>query len=361
MLLWMKDTMLTIYISNYNLVYSILFRGVASLLSAFFIVLGTGRYIITRLHDLRCFQIIRTNGPASHSLKQGTPTMGGIIILLSAIISVILWSDLSNLYVWYTLFILIAYGFLGLIDDLFKIKRKNTAGLSILYKYSWQSFIALVLIIFIFTYQFYSINMVSWEFFLKKLILQLDLWSVLLAYFVLVGTSNSVNLSDGLDGLAIIPVVLIASGLAIIAWITSNAYLANNLHILYIAHVKELVVVCAAIIGSGLGLLWFNTYPAQIFMGDTGSLAFGGVIGLIAILLHQEFLLLIMGGIFIIESLSVIFQVSYFKCFKKRIFKMAPIHHHFELKGYSEPKIVVRFWIVSFILVCISLFIFTIK
>lgn len=361
MFLWIMDMIFTTRINNCSVIYSVLLRGVSSLLLAFFVFLSIGNYIITRLHVFRFFQIIRSCGPASHVVKKNTPTMGGVIILLSVTISVIMWSDLSNLYVWHVLCIFLAYGILGLIDDLYKIKRKNADGLQVLYKYFWQSFIALVSIFFIFICKYNFLHINSFELCFKKLIFQLDFWSILLAYFVLVGTSNAVNLSDGLDGLAVVPVVLILSGLAIIAWASSSVYYSNHLNILYISDVKELIIVCAAIIGSGLGFLWFNAYPAQIFMGDTGSLAFGGAIGLITILLHQEFLLLIMGGLFVIESFSVILQVSFFKFFKKRIFKMAPIHHHFELKGYLEPKIVVRFWILSFILVCLSLVIFMVK
>lgn len=362
MLFWIKNTIFIKYIGQYNFIDSILFYGIASLLLSFFMVLVIGRYVIIQLRDRCFFQIIRLNGPKSHLLKQNIPTMGGIIILLSVTTSIMICADLSNICVWYVLFILFAYGILGLIDDLYKIKKKNTDGLSVSYKYFWQSCIALILIALIFIYQLYQdTNVGDRECFCKNIIFQLDFWDILLAYFVIVGTSNSVNLSDGLDGLAIVPIILITAGLAVIAWISSDLYYSKYLHVSYISHAKALIIVCAVIIGSGLGFLWFNAYPAQIFMGDTGSLAFGGAIGLIAILLHQEFLLLIMGGVFVIETLSVILQVGFFKFFKKRIFKMAPIHHHFEIQGYLEPKIVVRFWITSFILVCLSLLIFMIK
>lgn len=358
MLLWIRDIICSVYDYKYSFINSILFRGIASLLLSFFIFLGSGHYVINRLCALRLFQVIRSNGPASHILKKETPTMGGVIILLSVALSVIVWSDLSNVYVWYMLFIFIAYGILGLVDDLLKIQKKNTVGLSVLHKYFWQSFIAVVFIVMTYVFKFNNINMICYGSFFKEIIFQLDFWNIILIYFVLVGTSNAVNLSDGLDGLAVIPVALIISGLAIIAWLSSNVHYSNDLRIVYICNAKELIIICSAVIGAGLGFLWFNTYPAQIFMGDTGALAFGGTIGLIAVLLHQEFLLLIMGGTLIIESISVILQVGYFKVFKKRIFKMAPIHHHFELQGCPEPKIVIRFWIISFLLVCISLVIF---
>lgn len=358
MLFYLKDIALFVYFAKCSVLHSVLFRGIGSLLLSFFIFLSIGFYIINRLHDFHCFQIIRLNGPKSHILKKGTPTMGGIIIILSIIISIVIWCDLSNVYVWCILLTIVAYGFLGLIDDFFKIKRKNTVGLNILCKYGWQSFIALILIVVVHMCQCYIKHIDFFDFFFKKMIFQLDCWVIILAYFTLVGTSNSVNLSDGLDGLAIIPVMCIVSGFIIISLVTSNVCYSNYLNILYVSATKELVIVCSAIIGSGLGFLWFNTYPAQIFMGDTGALALGGTIAVIAIFLHQELLLLVMGSVLVIESLSVILQVFSFKIFKRRIFKMAPIHHHFEIQGYSEPKIVVRFWIISFISVCIGLALF---
>lgn len=361
MLLWVIDAISNFSAYKHNFFYSVLFRGLSSFLLAFFVFLSIGRYIINQLHNFCIFQIIRFNGPKSHLLKQDIPTMGGIIVLLSVTISVVILGDLSNIHVWLALFTFFAYGLLGLIDDLYKVKRKKTNGLSISCKFFWQSLIALILIIGILLSKNNNLDTISWSFLLKKLIFQLDFWSIILAYFVFVGTSNAVNLSDGLDGLAIGPVILILLGLSALTWVSSSLFYSNRLHILYIANIRELIIVCAAIIGAGLGFLWFNAYPAQIFMGDTGALACGGVIGLITILLHQEFLLLIMGGTLVLESISVILQVICFKFFKKRIFKMAPIHHHFELKGYPEPKIVIRFWIISSILVCCSLIIFIVK
>lgn len=307
------------------------------------------------LNDLQIFQIIRVTGPQSHIIKKNTPVMGGVVILISIFVSVIMCVDLSNWYVWFVLLILIMYGILGLVDDLLKIKRKNTNGLNVLHKYFWQSLIALILMIsiFIFNKDILSTQLVIP--FVTSVMPTLGIWYIILAYFVIVGMSNAVNISDGLDGLAIVPVILIASGLAVIACITSNEYIANCLHIPYIRYSEELIIVCVAIVGAGLGFLWFNTYPAQIFMGDVGSLSLGGVIGLIAVFLRQECLLFIMGSIFLVEIMSVILQVGYFKFFGRRIFKMAPIHHHFELKGCPEPRIVVRFWIISFLLVLIGL------
>ncbi|WP_331828410.1 phospho-N-acetylmuramoyl-pentapeptide-transferase [Candidatus Blochmannia sp. SNP] len=355
MLFWLIKDISVLYSFNFNIICHLTFRVIASLLSALFISLGISSYIIKRFHNLRFFQIVRENGPEAHIQKQGTPTMGGIIILLSIFIVIIMWADLSNLYVWYVSFILITYGILGLIDDLLKIKRKSTAGLSALHKYFWQSLIALTLIITMFALDH---NIVSTQLvvpFCKNFMPQLGVWYIVLAYFVVVGTSNAVNLSDGLDGLAIMPIILITAGLAVIASITSDIYFSHCLHIPYLALSGELIIVCAAIIGSGIGFLWFNTYPAQIFMGDVGSLSLGGTLGIISVLLHQECLLLIMGGVFVIETISVILQISYFKLFGKRIFKMTPIHHHFELKGCPEPRLIVRFWIISLILVLFGL------
>lgn len=355
MLFWIIEFISDLYFFKFDLNYSVIFRGVFSLFCALFISLGIGQYVIKWLRNLDCLQSIRSDGPISHLLKQDTPTMGGIIMLISVIISILIWSDLSNMYVWYVLFIFVTYGILGLMDDLFKVNRKNSVGLSMLNKYIWQSLIAIILVVEIFISRFNNINNIFILSSCHNTLYQLNVWSMLLAYFVIVSASNSVNLSDGLDGLAIVPVVFVAVGLGIIAWITSNIYFSNYFQLDYIYHAKELVIICASIIGSGLGFLWFNTYPARIFMGDMGSLSFGGAIGVISVLLKQEYLLLIMGGVFVIETLSVILQIGFFKILKKRVFRMAPLHHHFELKGSPEPRIIVRFWIVSAILVLIGL------
>lgn len=320
-----------------------------------FISLVLGSYIIVWSRNLCFFQIIRFNGPKSHILKQGTPIMGGLVILISIFTSVIICANLSNLYVWYVLLILIAYGVLGLIDDILKIKRKNTHGINILYKYFWQSFIALILIVTIFICNKDNIPMQLVIPCVTSSMPELGIWYFVLAYFVIVGTSNAVNLSDGLDGLVIVPIMLIVLGLSVVAYITNSEFFAHYFHLPYIRDSGELIIICVAIFGSGIGFLWFNTYPAQIFMGDVGSLSLGAAIGTIAVFLRQECLLLIMGGLFVIETISVILQIGYFKLFRKRIFKMAPIHHHFELQNCPEPRIIVRFWIVSVVLVLIGL------
>jgi phospho-N-acetylmuramoyl-pentapeptide-transferase len=266
-----------------------------------------------------------------------------------------MWAYPSNPYVWCVLFVLVGYGIVGFVDDYRKVVRKDTKGLIARWKYFWQSVIALAV-----AFTMYAIgkDTPATELvvpFFKDIMPQLGLLYILLSYFVIVGTSNAVNLTDGLDGLAIMPTVFVAAGFALVAWATGNMNFANYLHIPYLRHAGELVIVCTAIVGAGLGFLWFNTYPAQVFMGDVGSLALGGALGTIAVLLRQEFLLVIMGGVFVVETLSVILQVGSFKLRGQRIFRMAPIHHHYELKGWPEPRVIVRFWIISLMLVLIGL------
>ncbi|AIN47439.1 phospho-N-acetylmuramoyl-pentapeptide-transferase [Candidatus Palibaumannia cicadellinicola] len=352
-----------VFVANYfvgfysilNLFSYLTFRAIVSLLTALCISLLIGKSLIAWLEKLQIRQVVRNNGPDSHSIKCGTPTMGGLMILLSIIISVLIWTSLSNPYVWCVLFVLIGYGIIGLIDDYRKVIHNNSKGLMARWKYFWQSVIALAVACTMFTF---GNNTTATQLvvpFFKDIIPQLGLWYVLLTYFAIVGASNAVNLTDGLDGLAIMPAVLVAAGLALVAWATGNINFSIYLHIPYISFAGELVVVCTAIVGAGLGFLWFNTYPAQVFMGDVGALALGGALGTIAVLLRQEFLLLIMGGVFVVETLSVILQVSLFKLRRKRLFRMAPIHHHYELKGCPEPRVIVRFWIISLMLVLIGL------
>ena len=277
------------------------------------------------------------------------------MILTAIVISVLLWAYPSNPYVWCVLVVLVGYGVIGFVDDYRKVVRKDTKGLSARWKYFWMSVIALGVA--------FALYLVGKDTpatqlvvpFFKDVMPQLGLFYILLAYFVIVGTGNAVNLTDGLDGLAIMPTVFVAGGFALVAWATGNMNFASYLHIPYLRHAGELVIVCTAIVGAGLGFLWFNTYPAQVFMGDVGSLALGGALGIIAVLLRQEFLLVIMGGVFVVETLSVILQVGSFKLRGQRIFRMAPIHHHYELKGWPEPRVIVRFWIISLMLVLIGL------
>ena len=283
------------------------------------------------------------------------PGMGGIMILTAITVSVLLWAYPSNPYVWCVLTVLIGYGIIGFVDDYRKVVRKDTKGLIARWKYFWMSVIALGVA---FALYLAGKDTPATELvvpFFKDVMPQLGLFYILLAYFVIVGTGNAVNLTDGLDGLAIMPTVFVAAGFALVAWATGNMNFANYLHIPYLRHAGELVIVCTAIVGAGLGFLCFNTSPAQVFMGDVGSLALGGALGIIAVLLRQEFLLVIMGGVFVVETLSVILQVGSFKLRGQRIFRMAPIHHHYELKGWPEPRVIVRFWIISLMLVLIGL------
>ncbi|PHM26943.1 phospho-N-acetylmuramoyl-pentapeptide-transferase [Xenorhabdus budapestensis] len=354
MLVWLAEYLVKYY-TGFNVFSYLTFRAIVGLLTALFIALWMGPTLIAYLQKLQIGQVVRNDGPESHFSKRGTPTMGGLLILFSITISVLLWARLDNLYVWCVLVVLLGYGIVGFVDDYRKVVRKDTKGLIARWKYFWQSVLALGV-----AFTMYSIGKDTPATqlvvpFFKEVMPQLGLLYILLTYFVIVGTSNAVNLTDGLDGLAIMPTVLVAAGFALVAWATGNVNFANYLHIPYLSRAGELVIVCTSIVGAGLGFLWFNTYPAQVFMGDVGSLALGGALGTIAVLLRQEFLLVIMGGVFVVETLSVILQVGSFKLRGQRIFRMAPIHHHYELKGWPEPRVIVRFWIISLMLVLIGL------
>ncbi|EPL9571515.1 phospho-N-acetylmuramoyl-pentapeptide-transferase [Providencia rettgeri] len=354
MLVWLAE-MLVHKFSVLNVFSYLTFRAIVGLLTALAIALWMGPHLIAYLQKMQIGQVVRSEGPESHFSKRGTPTMGGLLILFSITVSVLLWARLDNPYVWCVLLVLIGYGIVGFVDDYRKVVRKDTRGLIARWKYFWQSVIALVV-----AFSMYAIGKDTPATqlvvpFFKDVMPQLGMLYILLTYFVIVGTSNAVNLTDGLDGLAIMPTVFVAAGFALVAWATGNVNFAGYLHIPFLPHAGELVIVCTAIVGAGLGFLWFNTYPAQVFMGDVGSLALGGALGTIAVLLRQEFLLVIMGGVFVVETLSVILQVGSFKLRGQRIFRMAPIHHHYELKGWPEPRVIVRFWIISLMLVLIGL------
>lgn len=353
MLVWLAEHLVQFY-SGFNVFSYLTFRAIVSLITALFLSLWMGPRLIAWLQKLQIGQVVRNDGPESHFSKRGTPTMGGLIILTSITISVLMWAYPSNPDVWCVLFVLVGYGIVGFIDDYRKVVCKDTKGLIARWKYFWQSVIALAVAFTMFAVGKDTPATQLVVPFFKDIMPQLGLWYVLLAYFVIVGTSNAVNLTDGLDGLAIMPTVFVATGLALVAWATGNMNFACYLHIPYVRFAGELVVVCTAIVGAGLGFLWFNTYPAQVFMGDVGSLSLGGALGTIAVLLRQEFLLLIMGGVFVVETFSVILQVGSFKLRGQRIFRMAPIHHHYELKGCPEPRVIVRFWIISLMLVLIG-------
>lgn len=354
MLMWLAEY-LTQFYSGFNVFSYLTFRSILGVLTALMLSLYFGPKLIRRLQLMQIGQTVRDDGPESHLSKSGTPTMGGILILGSIFASTLLWADLSNRYVLVTLFVIGSLGVVGFIDDYRKVVRKNTDGLIARWKYFWQSVIALTAGAFLFYSAALSQETALVVPFFKEVMPQLGLFYIVMAYFVIVGTSNAVNLTDGLDGLAIVPTILVAGAFAFIAYVTSNVNFANYLHIPYIPEASELVVLCTAIVGAGLGFLWFNTYPAQVFMGDVGSLALGGALGIIAVLVRQELVLVIMGGVFVMEALSVILQVGSYKLRGQRIFRMAPIHHHYELKGWPEPRVIVRFWIISVVLVLAGL------
>jgi phospho-N-acetylmuramoyl-pentapeptide-transferase len=298
---------------------------------------------------------VRDDGPQSHLSKSGTPTMGGLLILAAIVVSGLLWADLTNRYVLVTLTVVVAYGIIGFVDDYRKVIRKDSKGLIARWKYFWQSVVALGVAFYLYSSATLPAETSLLVPFFKEVFPQLGAFFIIITYFAIVGTSNAVNLTDGLDGLAIVPTILVAGAFAIFAYVTGNANFAEYLNIPHIPLTSELVIVCTAMVGAGLGFLWFNTYPAQVFMGDVGSLALGGTLGVLAVLVRQELVLIIMGGVFVIETLSVILQVGSYKLRGQRIFRMAPIHHHYELKGWPEPRVIVRFWIISIILVLVGL------
>ena len=354
MLVWLAE-FLTQYINAFNVFSYLTFRAILGVLTALLLSLYFGPKLIAALQRLQIGQTVRNDGPESHFSKKGTPTMGGLLILGSIAISTLLWADLTNKYVWVVLFVLVSFGWIGFVDDYRKVIRKDPKGLIARWKYFWQSLFAIATAAFLYFTAERPAETALLVPFLKDVMPQLGLLFLALSYFVIVGTSNAVNLTDGLDGLAIVPTIMVAAAFAIIAYASGNVNFSGYLNIPYLPYASELVVVCAALIGAGLGFLWFNTYPAQVFMGDVGSLALGAVLGVIAILVRQEIVLFIMGGVFVMETLSVILQVGSYKLRGQRIFRMAPIHHHYELKGWPEPRVIVRFWILSIIFVLVGL------
>ncbi len=331
------------------------FRSILACITALVICLVVGRPMIRRLTALKVGQTIRDDGPQSHLSKAGTPTMGGAMILVSIFLSTVFWGDLSNAFVWLVLIVTIGFGVIGGYDDYLKLVHKNSKGLSAKKKYGLQSIIAIVAALYLFFTADSSVHTQLVVPFAKDLVINLSWFFPILAYFVIVGTSNAVNLTDGLDGLAIMPTVLVSGALGIFAYASGNIAFSTYLAIPYVPGVGEIAVFASAIVGAGLGFLWFNAYPAEVFMGDIGALSLGAALGVMAVVVRQELALLIMGGIFVAETVSVILQVGYFKMTGKRIFRMAPLHHHFELLGWPEPKVIVRFWIISVVLVLVGL------
>lgn len=331
------------------------FRGILAALTSLFLSLWWGPAVIRKLAEFKG-QPIRTDGPQSHFSKAGTPTMGGALILIAVTASTLLWGDLRNKYVWVVLLTMLAFGLIGWYDDWIKIAKRDPNGLKSRWKYLLQSIFGLVAGLYLYLWADVPAATTFYVPLFKSVALPLaGISFVAIAYFWIVGFSNAVNLTDGLDGLAIMPTVLVACALGIFAYASGNAVFSNYLQIPPVPGAGELVIICAAIAGAGLGFLWFNTYPAMVFMGDIGALALGAALGAIAVIVRQELVLVIMGGIFVVETLSVMIQVASFKLTGKRVFRMAPIHHHFELKGWPEPRVIVRFWIISVILVLVGL------
>jgi len=354
MIVWLAE-LLSSHFSFLNVLTYLSVRTVMAVLTALVFSLWIGPKLIRFLQRLQIGQVVRNDGPESHLSKSGTPTMGGIMILAAITFSSLLWARLDNHYVWIVLITTLAFGLIGFMDDYFKVVRKNSDGLIARWKYFWQSVTALTLGIVLFFTATSPAELTFVMPFFKSYMPFLGLAFIPLVYFTVVGSSNAVNLTDGLDGLAIMPTVMVAAAFALIAYLTSHVNYAHYLYIPYIPKASELVIVCGTVVGAGLGFLWFNTYPAQVFMGDVGSLALGALLGVIAVLVRQEILLVIMGGIFVLETVSVILQVGSYKLRKQRIFRMAPIHHHYEKKGWPEPRVIVRFWIITIILVLVGL------
>lgn len=354
MLKWLAHY-LSEYIRFFHVFDYITFRTILSALFSLLITLSLGPRVIRWLSSAQIGQVIREDGPQSHFSKKGTPTMGGVLMLLAIIVSTLCWADLSNLYIWILLLVLLGYGAIGWVDDYRKLILKSPKGITAKQKFFWQAVLALSVAIVLYTIAKTPSETTLLIPFFKNIMIPLGIFYVVLTFFVIVGTSNAVNLTDGLDGLAILPTVLIAAALGVFAYATSHAVFSHYLSLPYIQGGQEVVVFCGAIVGAGLGFLWFNAYPAQIFMGDVGALALGGALGTLAVIVRQEIVLLIMGGIFVAETVSVMLQVASFRTRGKRIFRMAPLHHHFELAGWPEPRVVVRFWIITVVLVLMGL------
>ncbi|HEX5362105.1 MAG TPA: phospho-N-acetylmuramoyl-pentapeptide-transferase [Fluviicoccus sp.] len=354
MLVWLAD-FLAQYLKAFQVFHYLTLRAILSVLTALGISLWLGPWMIEKLRVMKFGQAVRTDGPQSHLVKSGTPTMGGALILVAIAASTLMWGNLSNPYIWTVLAVMAVFGAVGWVDDYRKVVERNSRGLPAKWKYLWQSVAGLGAAGFLYYIARTPVETSLIFPFFKDLVIPLGVFYILLTYLVIVGSSNAVNLTDGLDGLAIMPTVMVAGALAIFAYLSGNYKFATYLHIPFVYGAGELIVICGSIIGAGLGFLWFNAYPAQVFMGDVGALALGAVLGVIAVIVRQEIVLFIMGGIFVLETVSVMLQVASFKLTGKRIFRMAPIHHHYELKGWPETKVVVRFWIISFMLVLLGL------
>jgi len=341
--------------SGFNVFNYLTMRAILGALTALVISFIVGPKMIKSLSVNQLGQPVRDDGPQTHLLKAGTPTMGGALILTAISAATVLWADLENHYVWIVLFVTLSFGVIGYVDDYKKLVLQDPAGISATQKLFWQSSAAIIAAIALYVTATDEVQTSLLIPYFKDLSIPLGMFQVVVTYFFIVGFSNAVNLTDGLDGLAIMPTVLVGGALGLFAYVTGNTNFSEYLGIPYVAGTGEIMVFCAAIAGAGLGFLWFNTYPAQVFMGDIGALSLGAALGVVAVVVRQEIVLAIMGGVFVVETLSVIIQVTSFKLTGKRVFRMAPLHHHFELKGWAEPKVIVRFWIITVILVLIGL------
>jgi phospho-N-acetylmuramoyl-pentapeptide-transferase len=355
MLLYLTEYLARFY-SGFHVFQYLTLRGILAAVTALALGLLIGPTMIALLSRYQIGQNVRTDGPQTHLLKSGTPTMGGGLILVALGLGTLLWADLSSRYVWVLLETTVGFGLIGFYDDYLKLVVGNSKGLKARYKYLWQSVVGVTVALTLHHLRQAPAETELYVPFFKAVAIPMStVGFVAFSYFVIVGTSNAVNLTDGLDGLAIMPAVMVAAALGVFAYVTGNVKFATYLQIPYIPGAGEALIFSSALVGAGLGFLWFNTYPAQVFMGDVGALAIGASLGTLAVIVRQEVVLVVMGGVFVLETVSVILQVASFKLTGKRIFRMAPIHHHFELKGWAEPKVIVRFWIISFVLVLVGL------
>ncbi len=344
------------FYSGFHVFQYLTLRGILAAMTTLLMGLFIGPRMIEGLRRYQIGQRVRTDGPQTHLKKSGTPTMGGVLILSSMTIGTLLWADLANRYIWILLGSTLGFGLIGFYDDYLKLVVGNSKGLIARYKYLGQSLVGLATACALYWTHLSPAETSLFVPFFKTVAVPLSVGGfIVLTYLVIVGSSNAVNLTDGLDGLAIMPAIMVAAALGIFAYLTGNIKFAAYLQIPYIFGVGEVLIFCGTLVGAGLGFLWFNAYPAQVFMGDVGALAIGAALGTVAVIVRQEIVLFIMGGIFVLETVSVMLQVASFKLRGKRIFRMAPIHHHFELGGWPEPKVIVRFWIISFVLVLVGL------
>jgi phospho-N-acetylmuramoyl-pentapeptide-transferase len=341
--------------SGFNVFNYLTMRAILGALTALVLSFVIGPKMITSLTTKQVGQPVRDDGPSSHLPKAGTPTMGGALILIAIVVSTVLWADLENQFIWIVLFVTLAYGVIGFVDDYRKLVLQDPKGLSARQKLFWQSASAIIAAVALYMMATDEVSTSLLIPYFKDLALPLGMFQILVTYIFIVGFSNAVNLTDGLDGLAIMPTVLVGGALGVFAYVTGNVNFSGYLGIPYVSGTGEILVFCAALSGAGLGFLWFNTYPAQVFMGDIGALSLGAALGVVAVVVRQEIVLAIMGGVFVVETVSVMIQVASFKLTGRRVFRMAPLHHHFELKGWAEPKVIVRFWIITVILVLIGL------